>query len=87
VSNRINPIHWERTGNNPVQVVDLRTLPEDVKVALMQAAIRVGINYNGGAYDSIAEDSQQDIALAEVAAQIENISTFMHEVPSLVPQA
>ncbi len=83
----VNPIHWERTGNEPVQVVDLRTLPEDVKVALMQAAIRVGIDYNGGVFDAVPESSKADIALAEVAAQADNISQFMHEVPSLIPRA
>ena len=28
MSNSINPIYWERSGNHPVQIIDLRTLPE-----------------------------------------------------------
>lgn len=79
----INPIHWERRGDGPMQVIDLHTLPEDVKVALMKAAIRISFDVEAG---SVSADASSDIAeegLDELVAVVNNMSQFMHEVPGL----
>ena len=86
MSNSINPIYWERTGDNPVQIVDLRTLPEDVKVAVIQAAIRVASEFNSGTCDALTQGSEADKAIANLTEVVENVSQFMHEIPSLVPR-
>lgn len=79
----ISPIHWERYGDKPAKVVDVRTLPEDVKVAIIKAAIAVTFRYENGEY-STEEDTPQDDTIAWLAEKVGSIAQHMHEV-SLVP--
>lgn len=80
----ISPIHWECCRNEPAKVVDLRTVPEDIKVAIMQAALNVSFRYSNGQLDMVEEDSDTDQALSQLAIAAEQIRPHMHEV-SLVP--
>lgn len=81
-----SPIYWEQSGECPVKVVDVRTLPENVKVAIIQAAIRVGALHEGCAFETIAEGTEQHDALASLAKATAAIGAYMHSVRSLVPR-
>lgn len=85
MSNRINPIYWERTGKEPVQVIDVRTLPEDVKTAIILAATNVAKEFDAGVFAALQLDSQQIDSLTELSEVVENMHSFMHELPGLVP--
>lgn len=87
MSNRINPIHWERRDGEPTQAVDLRTLPEDVKVAIMKAAIRVAVDVEAGAVTTVDSSDLAEEGLDELVDVINNMSQFMHEVPDPTTRA
>lgn len=75
-----NPIHWERYGNERLRFVDLRTIPEDLKVEILQAALDVaGLHDNGELYD-LQVNSSEAYALELLASRVSYISQFMHEV-------
>lgn len=80
----ITPIYWERTGEEPVRIVDLRTLPEDVKVAIISAAMRVTRLYENGQLDGISEGSNEEESLDWLAEEVAAVTQHMHEVPLLV---
>lgn len=80
----INPIHWQCYTGEPAKVVDLRTLPEGVTVAIIQAALNVSFRYNNGQLDVAEEDAETVEALNDLAVAAGAISLHMHEV-SLVP--
>ena len=81
-----NPIHWECYVTEPgkpggtATVVDLRTLPEDIKVAIIQAALNVGFRFGGGQFDDLEEDSEEESALVELASAVDLIRPHMHSV-------
>lgn len=81
----VNPIHWECYVTEPGQpvekakVVDLRTLPEEVKCAVLQAALQVGFRYHNGEYD-VDEDSEENEALVELTEAVDLVREYMYEV-------
>ncbi len=79
-----SPIHWECYSNEPARVVDLRTLPEQVKVEIIQAALNVGFRVNNGQLDAVAEGSEEEKALNDLAISVEAVREHMHAV-NLVP--
>lgn len=80
MSKPINPIHWERYGNERLRFVDLRTIPEDLKVEILQAALDVaGLHDNGELYDLRVNSPEADV-LEKLASRVSHISQFMHEV-------
>jgi len=85
-----SPIHWECYVVKPgvpegtANVVDLRTLPEEVKVAIIQAAINVGFRFGNGQFDDLQENSEEEDALAELASAVDEIRPHMHSV-NLIP--
>jgi len=85
VNATINPIYWERTGNNPVQVVDLRTLPEDVKMAIILAATNVAKEFDADVFAALGLDRHELASLTELSEVVANMHSFMHEMPGLVP--
>lgn len=80
-----DPIHWEcyltepGRGTETARVVDLRTLPEGVKVAIIQAALQVAFRYHNGEYD-VEEDSEENDALHELAVSTSHVRDHMHAV-------
>lgn len=80
----ISPIHWERYGDKPAKVVDLRTLPEDVKVEIIQAALNVAFRHDNGELYEVRVGSPNEKALDHLADKVAAISLHMHEV-NLVP--
>lgn len=85
MSTQINPIYWERTNREPVQVIDVRTLPEDVKTAIIIAAATVAHDFRAHQFDDLPKDSTGHESLSELSAVVENMHSFMHEVHTLVP--
>lgn len=79
-----SPIHWECYSNEPARVVDLRTLPEQVKVEIIKTALNVGFRVNNGQFDTVAEGSEEDEALNDLAISVEAVREHMHGV-NLVP--
>lgn len=79
-----NPIHWECYSNEPARVVDLRTLPEQVKVEIIKAALNVGFRVNNGQFDAVAEGSEEEAALNDLAVSVEAVRGHMHAV-NLMP--
>lgn len=85
-----NPIHWECYVTKPgkpegtATVVDLRTLPEDVKVSIIQAALNVGFRFNNGEYENMKEGSAEEDALVDLVVSVEAVREHMHSV-NLVP--
>lgn len=81
-----NPIHWECYVTQPgrpaekAKVVDLRTLPEDVKVAILQAALHVGERYDSGDFEGVEEGSEDACALEALAVSARAVRQHMHEV-------
>jgi hypothetical protein len=81
----LSPIHWECSlvengkPSENARVVDLRTLPEEIKIAIIQAALNVGFRYHNGEYET-EEDSEEDAALADLACAVEAIRPHMHDV-------
>lgn len=82
----LTPIHWEcyaaengKPSEN-ARIIDLRTLPEEVKVAIIQAALNVSFRFSNGQFDSVQEDSEEDVALADLACAVESIRPHMHDV-------
>lgn len=84
MSNETSPIHWECYSNEPARVVDLRTLPEQVKVEIIKAALNVGFRVNNGQFDTVAEGSEEDEALNDLAISVDAVRSHMHSV-NLVP--
>lgn len=84
-----NPIHWECYLKEPgkpdgaARVVDLRTLPEDVKVSIIQAALNVSFRFKNGEYE-VEEDSEEEEALEKLAMSTDSVSQHMHSV-NLIP--
>ena len=75
-----NPIHWERYGNECLKFVDQRTIPEDLKEEILQAALEVaGLHDEGELYDLRVKSGEAD-ALDKLADCVSYISQFMHEV-------
>lgn len=79
-----SPIHWECYANESARVVDLRTLPEQVKVEIIKAALSVGFRVNNGQFDAVAEGSEEDEALNDLAISVEAVRKHMHPV-NLMP--
>ncbi|MCT6720034.1 hypothetical protein [Acidovorax sp. K2F] len=79
-----SPIHWECYSKEPARVVDLRTLPEQVKVEIIKAALNVGFRVNNGQFDAVAEGSEEEEALNELAISVEAVREHMHAV-NLMP--
>ncbi|MHC3432834.1 hypothetical protein [Delftia lacustris] len=80
MSKPINPIHSERYGNERLRFVDLRAIPEDLKVEILQAALDVaGLHDNGELYDLQVNSPEADV-LEQLASRVSHISRFMHEV-------
>lgn len=75
-----SPIHWEKYDDQHVKVVDVRTLPEDVKVGIIQAALHVAFRYNNGQLDVIEEDPETDRALNDLACAVGRVTSHMHEI-------
>lgn len=84
MSKPINPIHWERYGSQPAKIIDLRTLPEDVKVQIIQAALNVTFHYDSGELFDLEIGSTGDDALESLSDHVAAISLHMHEV-NLIP--
>lgn len=82
----LTPIHWECSvvgmgkPSENARVIDLRTLPEEVKVAIIYAALNVSARYSNGQFDAVQEDSEEDAALADLVCTVEAIRPHMHEV-------
>ena len=78
----MNPIHWECSIHPPenAKVIDLRTLPEEVKVAIIKSAIEIGYRYHNGEYGDLTQDSNEDAALAALTESVERIDAYMHPV-------
>ena len=85
MSNRINPIYWERTGKEPVQIIDVRTLPEDVKTAIILAATNVAKEFDADVFAALELDRHELASLTELSEVVANMHSFMHEMPGLVP--
>lgn len=79
-----SPIHWECYQNDAARVVDLRTLPEQVKVEIIQAALNVSFRLNNGQFDAVAEGSEEEEALNELAISVDGVRAHMHAV-NLMP--
>ena len=81
----INPIHWECYVTEPgkpvekAKILDLRTLPEEVKVPIIQAALNVALRYDNGDY-ALEEDTEENDAMAELAAAVERVRHHMFQV-------
>ena len=84
-----NPIHWECYLKEPgkpagtARVVDLRTIPEDVKVSIIQAALNVSFRFNNGEYE-VEEGSEEEKALEKLTMSVDPVSRHMHAV-NLIP--
>ncbi|MFN9476393.1 hypothetical protein [Acidovorax sp.] len=85
MSTPINPIYWERTGKEPVQVIDVRTLPEDVKTAIILAATSVAKEFDAGVLAALGLGRHELASLTELSEVVANMHSFMHELPGLVP--
>ena len=84
MSTTVNPIHWESFDHGPAKVIDLRTLPEDVKVRIINAALRIAVRVNNGSYDEVPEGSEAEEALGDLSLAVEAVRPYMHVV-NLVP--
>ena len=82
----MNPIHWECSIHPPenAKVIDLRTLPEEIKVSIIQAALNVSLRFNNFDFVGVEEDSEEEDALSNLSKCVDAIRPFMHEA-SLVP--
>lgn len=82
----VNPIHWECYVTEPgkptekAKVVDLRALPEEVKVSILQAALHVGERYDSGDFEGVEEGSDDAGALEALAVSARAVRHYMHEV-------
>lgn len=82
MSKPINPIHWEcfvTEPPSPARVVDLRTLPEEIKVPIIQAALNVAYRHDNGDFN-VEEDSEESDALTELAAAVDGVRKHMFQV-------
>lgn len=84
MSTETSPIHWECYQKEAARVVDLRTLPEQVKVEIIQAALNVGFRFINGQFDAIAEGSEEEVALNDLAVSVGAVRDHMHSV-NLMP--
>ncbi|MFT3815464.1 MAG: hypothetical protein QM740_19150 [Acidovorax sp.] len=84
MSTETSPIHWECYQSEAARVVDLRTLPEQVKVKIIQAALNVGFRVNNGEYEGVQEGSEEADALHDLATSVEAVRAHMHPV-NLMP--
>lgn len=84
MSKTVNPIHWESLDHGPAKVIDLRTLPEEVKVGIIHVALRIAVRVNNGSYDEVPEGSEAEEALGDLSLAVEAVRPHMHPV-DLVP--
>lgn len=78
----MNPIYIMCTPSSEghkFHVVDLRTLPEDVKLNIIQAALGVAFHYGNGSYD-VDEGTDGGIFLENLADATDAIEMHMHPV-------
>ena len=66
-----------RTGDGPVMAVDLRTLPQEVILSIVNAAVGVSTTFEGGGMGSLPDDSPAEEVLVELMVTTKAIEPFM----------
>lgn len=79
-----SPIYWERYGDQCAKVVDLRMLPDDVKVAILHAAIQAVAHWGEGDIEA-PELSDAEATMEALVAAVGQVQLHMHPT-LLVPR-
>ena len=66
-----------RTGDGPVMAVDLRTLPQEVTLSIVNAAIGVSTMFQGGGMGSLPDDGPAEEVLVDLMVATKAIEPFM----------
>ncbi|WP_353233342.1 hypothetical protein [Diaphorobacter ruginosibacter] len=66
-----------RTGDGPVMAVDLRTLPQEVTLSIVNAAVGVSTLFQGGGMGSLPDDGPAEEVLVDLMVAAEAIEPFM----------
>ncbi|MFT3815236.1 MAG: hypothetical protein QM740_17960 [Acidovorax sp.] len=72
-----NSIVTTQTGSGPLMAIDLLTLPQDVALEIIQAALCVSFHYESSGLESVQEDSDADDALIRLAVATGKINQHM----------
>lgn len=78
----MNPIYTISTHDSAgkkMHAIDLRSLPEDVKINIIKAALGVVFHYKNGSY-GVDEDTSGGALMDDLAKTTDAIEAFMHEV-------
>lgn len=72
-----NHIITTRTGDGPIMAIDLRTLPQEVMLSIVNAAIGVSTMFAAGGMEELPDDGPAEEALRELMTTTNAIAPFM----------